>query len=91
MVGRESGIVHRYLLPEIKLDQKHTLRCRPQMLSLNCNSSRMSIVDINGVLTFMDVDSKGLHAVSPKVIFYFTLLRDDSQLLLLQLPLLQPF
>lgn len=29
-----------------------------QMLSLNCNLSKMSIIDINGVLTFFDLTAK---------------------------------
>ena len=31
---------------------KHTLRCRPKALSLNCNHARMSIIDENGILSF---------------------------------------
>jgi WD repeat-containing protein 35 len=58
LVGRESGLVHRYLLPEIKMENKYTLKCRPQMLSLNCNSNRLAIVDVNGILTFMDFETK---------------------------------
>ena len=65
LVGRDSGNVHKYLLPELKLDGKYTLRTRPQALALNVNSTRMSIIDINGVLTFMDLESKAKGA--PKV------------------------
>lgn len=58
LVARESGAVHRFSLPEIKLDGKYVLKCRPQQLSLNCNSTRLAIIDINGVLTFMDMEAK---------------------------------
>ncbi len=30
------------------------LRCRPQALALNCNSTRMSVLDLHGVLSFYD-------------------------------------
>ncbi len=32
------------------------LRCRPQKLALNCDGSRVSIIDINGVLSFYDME-----------------------------------
>jgi len=56
IVGRESGTLHRYTLPHISLEYRHQLRCRPQLLGLNCDSTRMSIIDINGVLSFFDMD-----------------------------------
>src|SRR4051812_6351630 len=55
MIARESGVVNRYTFPEIKLDGKHSLKCRPQNISMNNNSTRMSCIDINGVLTFVDI------------------------------------
>jgi WD repeat-containing protein 35 len=33
------------------------LRCRPQLLSLNCDGSKYSIIDINGVLSFYDMNA----------------------------------
>jgi hypothetical protein len=74
MIGRESGTTHRYIISTLQLEDRFSLRCRPQILSLNCNSSRMSVIDIptlplcclilslihnlniNGVLTFVDID-----------------------------------
>jgi WD repeat-containing protein 35 len=56
LIGRESGTIHRYTLPHISLEGKYVVRCRPQMLSINCNATRMSIIDINGILTFFDFD-----------------------------------
>jgi WD repeat-containing protein 35 len=58
VIGRDTGLIHRYLLPEIKLDGKYTLKCRPQALALNNISSRLSIIDVSGVLTILDLDSK---------------------------------
>eukprot|EP00736_Rhodelphis_marinus_P014135 Rmarinus@m.4538 len=58
LVGRESGTLHRYTLPHTSLDSKHVLRCRPQQIALNCNSQRLSIIDIHGVLSFFDLDAR---------------------------------
>ncbi|KAF7657555.1 hypothetical protein LDENG_00025340 [Lucifuga dentata] len=56
IVGRESGTLHRYSLPDVVLIQKYTLNNRAYYLSLNCNSSRLAIIDIAGVLTLLDLD-----------------------------------
>ncbi|KAB5582180.1 hypothetical protein PHYPO_G00184200 [Pangasianodon hypophthalmus] len=58
-VGRESGILQKYLLPNVSLVQKFSLSCRAYQLSLNCNSSRLAIIDMTGVLTFLDIDPRG--------------------------------
>ncbi|KAH9097856.1 hypothetical protein LEN26_016945 [Aphanomyces euteiches] len=55
MVGRASGMIHGFTLPHISLEMKYIVPCRPQMLALNSNSTLMSIVDINGVLSIMEV------------------------------------
>ncbi|KAF6107088.1 WD repeat domain 35 [Phyllostomus discolor] len=56
IVGRESGIIQRYSLPNVGLIKKYSLKCRANQLSLNCNSSRLAIIDNSGVLTFFDLD-----------------------------------
>ena len=58
VIGRTSGTLQRYTLPHISLEHKYTVRCRPQLLALNCNSTKLSIIDINGVLTFFDLDKR---------------------------------
>jgi len=52
LVGRESGMVHQYSLPHLLLEGQYLLRCRPQVMALNCDSTRFSIIDINGILSF---------------------------------------
>ncbi len=52
-----SGSVYKYSLPYIQLENKLMLRCRPQQLSLNCDSSKFSIIDINGILSFYDMEA----------------------------------
>uniref|UniRef100_A0A3P9HAW2 WD repeat-containing protein 35 n=1 Tax=Oryzias latipes TaxID=8090 RepID=A0A3P9HAW2_ORYLA len=56
IVGRESGSIHRYSLPTVALLQKYTSSNRAYYLSLNCNSSRLAIIDIAGVMTLLDLD-----------------------------------
>uniref|UniRef100_A0A8C5DJY1 WD repeat-containing protein 35 n=1 Tax=Gouania willdenowi TaxID=441366 RepID=A0A8C5DJY1_GOUWI len=56
IVGRESATIHRYSLPNVVLLQKYTVNNRANYLALNCNSSRLAIIDIAGVLTLMDLD-----------------------------------
>ncbi|XP_075606665.1 WD repeat-containing protein 35 isoform X2 [Balearica regulorum gibbericeps] len=58
LVGRESGTIQRYSLPSVGIVQKYTLNCRAYQLSLNCNSSRVAIIDLSGVLTFFDLDTR---------------------------------
>lgn len=58
VVGRESGTLNRYSMPMLSLTQKYALECRPHQLSLNCTSSRLAIIDISGVLSFFDLDTK---------------------------------
>eukprot|EP00747_Dinoflagellata_sp_TGD_P185914 gnl/TRDRNA2_/TRDRNA2_42708_c0_seq1.p1 gnl/TRDRNA2_/TRDRNA2_42708_c0~~gnl/TRDRNA2_/TRDRNA2_42708_c0_seq1.p1 ORF type:complete len:1239 (+),score=279.59 gnl/TRDRNA2_/TRDRNA2_42708_c0_seq1:153-3869(+) len=55
LVARESGVVQRYSLPHLGLEARFAIRCRPQVLAANCESTRMSVIDINGMLTLYDV------------------------------------
>jgi hypothetical protein len=104
LVARESGSVQQYALPTVALENKFTLRCRPNIMQLNCDStrcvgaallvtgllllrarprcaclplcivhrahhafsslnSRFSIIDINNVLSFFDVEARTLTQV----------------------------
>ncbi|KAK5614379.1 WD repeat-containing protein 35 [Crenichthys baileyi] len=56
VVGRESGAIHRYSLPNLSLIQKYSSNSRAHYLSLNCNSSRLAIIDISGLLTLLELD-----------------------------------
>uniref|UniRef100_A0AAY4A968 WD repeat-containing protein 35 n=1 Tax=Denticeps clupeoides TaxID=299321 RepID=A0AAY4A968_9TELE len=58
IMGRESGIIQRYSLPNVGLLQKYTLNYRAYQISLNCNSSRLAIIDISGMLTFLDMETR---------------------------------
>jgi len=58
LVARESGWIHRYSLPHLAVECKFVIRCRPQVIACNCDSTRMSVIDINGMLTVYDVELK---------------------------------
>ncbi|XP_061207186.1 WD repeat-containing protein 35 isoform X3 [Neopsephotus bourkii] len=58
LVGRESGTLQRYSLPNVGIVQKFTLNCHAYQLSLNCNSSRVAVIDLSGVLTFFELDTR---------------------------------
>jgi WD repeat-containing protein 35 len=67
MVGRASGLVQRYTLPHISLENRYQLRSRPQMLGVNCDTTMMSIIDTNGLLSFFDLEAgAGKHQAGGK-------------------------
>ncbi|XP_027606209.2 WD repeat-containing protein 35 isoform X1 [Pipra filicauda] len=68
LVGRESGTIQRYSLPSVALVQTYILNCRAYQLSLNCNSSRLAIIDLSGVLTFFDLDARATDSTGQQVI-----------------------
>mmetsp|Transcript_10684 Transcript_10684/g.30908 ORF Transcript_10684/g.30908 Transcript_10684/m.30908 type:complete len:1031 (+) Transcript_10684:210-3302(+) len=59
VVGRESGTVQRYSLPHLALDGKVLIQTRPQVLAVNCASSCMTCIDINGILTLYNIQHRG--------------------------------
>ncbi|KAI0210975.1 WD repeat-containing protein 35 [Lamellibrachia satsuma] len=58
IVGRESGTLNRYAMPQLSLTHKHVLNCRPHQLALNCSSARLAIIDMTGILSFFDLDTR---------------------------------
>ena len=58
IICRESGIMLRYSLPHITLESEHSLEMIPFLAHLNCDSSRASIIDINGVLSMFDFNEQ---------------------------------
>ncbi|XP_066495950.1 WD repeat-containing protein 35 [Tiliqua scincoides] len=68
IIGRESGTIQRYSLPNVGLMHKYTLNCRPYQLSLNCNSSRLAIIDLLGMLVFFDLDTRVTDSTGHQVI-----------------------
>jgi len=55
-VARESGALLRCSLPHVALEATYQLRVRPLSLSVNCNGTRMAILDSNGVLSLISLE-----------------------------------
>merc|ERR1719412_3230248 len=56
MIARESGSLQRYSLPLVAMMTKHSLPSRPHHIAINCNSSLLSVIDVTGLLQFVDLD-----------------------------------
>ena len=56
IIARESGSLQRYALPSVALVNRYTLSSRPHHLALNCNTTALSVVDVTGLLQFLDLD-----------------------------------
>ncbi|KAG7199655.1 hypothetical protein KM043_014248 [Ampulex compressa] len=56
LIGRESGMIQRYSLPQITLTNRYNTACRLHKIAINCDSSRVSMMDTTGVLTMLDLE-----------------------------------
>ena len=57
LVARESGALLRFSLPHIDLEHTYQIRGRTQSISINSDSTRVSLIDANGLLTLFDLDT----------------------------------
>lgn len=56
IIARESGALHRYALPSVTPTNKYNMSSRPHKLALNCTSSLLAVVDVTGLLQFVDLE-----------------------------------
>lgn len=54
-----SGSIHKYSLPQIALENKQFVKCKPNFIHQNCDSTRLSVIDINGFLSIYEVNNQG--------------------------------
>jgi WD repeat-containing protein 35 len=59
VLGRRSGIVTRYILPHLSVENTFNIKCEPFKIQLNCTSSMLSVIDINGAFSIFDLEAKG--------------------------------
>lgn len=59
MVARSSGTVLAFSLPSLSPEGQFLLGCRPQRMQLNCDCSRLAVIDFNGVLRVMAILPSG--------------------------------
>ncbi|CAG9759523.1 unnamed protein product [Ceutorhynchus assimilis] len=64
IIGRESGLIHYYVLPHVVLTYRYKIATRLHKLAINSNSTRLSIIDVSGVMTVLDI-SNGSGRSSP--------------------------
>lgn len=55
VVARESGILYRFVLPNLTVDCKFSIKTRPQQLSLNCTSTKLSVIDAFGNMSLYNM------------------------------------
>ncbi|XP_024366604.1 uncharacterized protein [Physcomitrium patens] len=65
MVGREFGVLHCYDIVGLRQEGKETLHCRPHAIELNCDSTRLSVIDVSGMLYLYEVQRQP-HGVKEK-------------------------
>ncbi|XP_018330915.1 WD repeat-containing protein 35 isoform X2 [Agrilus planipennis] len=61
IIGRESGTLQHYALPHTALVNKYKLSSKPHKLRLNCNSTRLSVIDISGILIVLDISDDNIN------------------------------
>ncbi|XP_076282876.1 intraflagellar transport protein Oseg4 [Lasioglossum baleicum] len=64
LIGRESGMIQRYSLPQVTLMNRYNTTCKLYKIAINCDSSRASIMDTSGVLTMMDLETDNRRSTS---------------------------
>lgn len=58
-VGRVNGNILKYTLPHVSVEPKIFLENKANIININCDSSRLSIIDINGTLKLLDLKVSG--------------------------------
>jgi WD repeat-containing protein 35 len=59
LIGVQSGALECHQLPSLNnLAIKHKLASRPRHLSFNCDSTKIGVIDVYGLLTIFELDTK---------------------------------
>ena len=59
VVARKGGSITRYALPHLSPENTYTVpRCEPFRIDLNCTSSKLSVVDVNGNFCILDLEAR---------------------------------
>ncbi|KAI6243756.1 WD repeat-containing protein 35 [Aphelenchoides fujianensis] len=65
LVGRDSGSVHRYSLPDLKLQQRYQLSYAAEHMALNSTNKRLAFITKHHVLKFFDFHQENALTVVP--------------------------
>lgn len=58
LIARKSGSITRYMLPHLNPENSYSLKCEPFRVSFNSNSSKLAVIDINGMFSIFDLEAK---------------------------------
>jgi hypothetical protein len=58
LVARQSGQLIQFLLPSLLVDTTYTVPITPTRIAINCNSTRIGIVDKMGAMRLVQLEIK---------------------------------
>ncbi|XP_058792392.1 WD repeat-containing protein 35 [Phymastichus coffea] len=59
LVGRDSGMIQQYSLPQVTLTKRHSTGRRPCQIFINCDSTMAAIIDAHSVMRLQELGSAG--------------------------------
>lgn len=59
IIGRESGVLRRFTLPHITQETKLFWKALPMLIDINCDGTRLALIDISGVLNILEINAQG--------------------------------
>jgi WD repeat-containing protein 35 len=59
IIGRESGVLRRFTLPHITEETKLFWKALPMLIDINCDGTRLALIDISGVLNILEINAQG--------------------------------
>jgi len=59
IVCRMTGSILKFTLPYVSLENKLFVKCRPFFIQINCDTSRLGVIDLEGVLTLYEINNSG--------------------------------
>lgn len=75
-------MIIKYTLPHISIEGKYKVRQSLEMLTLNCNSTRLAGIDRDGVMAVYDLESEGKLIGDEKKDIWAVLWSTDNPLLM---------
>ncbi|KAK4871788.1 hypothetical protein RN001_015912 [Aquatica leii] len=61
IIGKESGTIRQFVIPHVVIVKTFNLPVRAHKMSINCNSTRLSLIDMTGLLTVLDISESSFH------------------------------
>uniref|UniRef100_A0A1Y1LSD8 Uncharacterized protein n=1 Tax=Photinus pyralis TaxID=7054 RepID=A0A1Y1LSD8_PHOPY len=61
LIAKESGTIKQYVVPHVVIVKTFNLTTRAHRMFINCNSTRLSLIDMTGLLTVLDISEASFH------------------------------